>query len=66
MSNFVTGTTTLGTPLAMDLSMTDGPLASDNEDCVHSWLQDTVETHQLLLDKTLLCRTSEEHMRLFA
>jgi hypothetical protein len=47
----VTGTSNLGAPLAMDVSMADGPPASHNENYVHSWLQDTVEAHQLLLDK---------------
>jgi hypothetical protein len=47
----VTGTTKLGAPLAMDFSMAYGPPASHNENYVHSWLQDTVEAHQLLLDK---------------
>jgi hypothetical protein len=47
----VTGTNTLGVPLAMDFSMTDGHPASHNENDGHSWLQDTVEAHQLLLDK---------------
>jgi hypothetical protein len=46
----VMGTSTLGAPLAMDFSMADGPRASHNENYVHSWLQDTVEAHQLLLD----------------
>jgi hypothetical protein len=31
--------------------MASGLAASHNENCVHSWLQDTVEAHQLLLDK---------------
>jgi hypothetical protein len=46
----VTGTSTLGASLAMDLSLTDGPPGSHNENYVHSWLQDTVEAHELLLD----------------
>jgi hypothetical protein len=41
----LTGTSTLGAPLAMD------PPASHNDNYVHSWLQDTVEAHQLLLNK---------------
>jgi hypothetical protein len=48
--------------------MMDGPLASNNENYVHYWLQDTVEVHDLLLDE-IVCfalSTSEEHMRLFA
>jgi hypothetical protein len=47
----VTGTSNLGTPLAMDFSMAYGPPASHNGNHVHFWLQDTVEAHQLLLDK---------------
>jgi hypothetical protein len=48
----VTGTSDLGAPLAMDFSMADGPPASHiNESYIHSWLQDTVEAHKLLLDK---------------
>jgi hypothetical protein len=47
----VTGTSNLGAPLAMDFSMVDGSPASHNENYVHSWLQDIVEAHQLLLDK---------------
>jgi hypothetical protein len=47
----VSGTSNLGPPLAMDFSMADGPPASHNENYVHSWLQDTVEAHHLLLDK---------------
>jgi hypothetical protein len=35
----------------MDFFMTDGPPASHDENYVHSWLQDIVEAHQLLLDK---------------
>jgi hypothetical protein len=64
----VTGTSNLGAPLAMDFSMADGPPTSHNENYVHSWLQDTVEAHQLLLDKIvfLLCRTSEAHTPPFA
>jgi hypothetical protein len=34
----VTGFGTLGAPLAMDFSMTDGPQASHNESYLHSWL----------------------------
>jgi hypothetical protein len=30
--------------------MAEGPPASHNENCDHSWLQNTVEAHQLLLD----------------
>jgi hypothetical protein len=47
----VTGTSKLGAPLAMDFSMVDGPPTCHNENYVQSWLQDTVEAHQLLLDK---------------
>jgi hypothetical protein len=42
---FVTGTSTLAAPLAMDFSMADGPPASHNENHVHSWLKDTMEAH---------------------
>jgi hypothetical protein len=31
--------------------MADSPSTSHNENYVHSWLQDTVEAHQLLLGK---------------
>jgi hypothetical protein len=64
----ISGTSNLGSPLEMDFSITDGPPASHNENYVHSWLQDTVEAHQLLLDKIvcLLCRTSEGHKLLLA
>jgi hypothetical protein len=34
----------------MDFSTAYGPPESPNENYVHSWLQDTVEAHQLLLD----------------
>jgi hypothetical protein len=44
----VTGTSSLGAPLAMDFSMADGHPTSHNENYVHSWLLDTVEAHQLL------------------
>jgi hypothetical protein len=37
-------------PLAMDFSVAKCPLASHIECYVHSWLQDTVEAHELLLD----------------
>ena len=40
----------------MDPSMTDAPSASHNEKFVHSWLQDTVEAHRLLLGK-IVCFT---------
>jgi hypothetical protein len=58
----VTGTSILGAPLAMDFSMVDGPPASHNENYVHSWLQDTVEAHQLLLDK-IVCFTMRDTRR---
>jgi hypothetical protein len=45
-----TGTSTLGAPLEMDISMTDGPPAPHNENYVHSWLQDTVKAYELLFD----------------
>jgi hypothetical protein len=49
----VNGTSNLGAPLAMDFSMAYGPPASQNDNYIHSWLQNTVEAHQLLLDKIL-------------
>jgi hypothetical protein len=42
----------------MDFSVTNGPPASLNENYVHSWLQDTVEDNQLLLDKIVCFATS--------
>jgi hypothetical protein len=47
----VTGTSSLGSPLAIDFSMADGPPVFHNENYSNSWLQDTVEAHQPLLDK---------------
>jgi hypothetical protein len=47
----VAGTNNLGALLAMDLSMAYGPPASHNDNYVHSWLQDTMEAHKLLLGK---------------
>jgi hypothetical protein len=41
----------IGVPLAMNFSMAHGPPTSHKENYIHSWLQDTVEAHQLLLDK---------------
>ena len=38
----------------MDFSMAHGPPTSYNENYIRSWLQDTVEAHQILLDK-LVC-----------
>jgi hypothetical protein len=55
----VTGTSTLGAPLAMDFSMANGPPASHNKNYVHSWLHNTVEAHQLLLDKIVCFATSD-------
>jgi hypothetical protein len=55
----VMGTSNLGAPLAMDFSMADGPPASQNEYLVHSWLQDTVEAHELLLDKIVYFAMSD-------
>jgi hypothetical protein len=49
-----TGTSNLRVPLAMDFSMANGPPTSQNENYAHSWLQDTVEAHKLLLDN-LVC-----------
>jgi hypothetical protein len=50
----VTGTSTQGAPLAMDF-----PPASHNENHVHSWLQDSVEAHQLLFNKIVSFATSD-------
>jgi hypothetical protein len=55
----VTGTSNLGAPLAIDFSIANGPPASHNEDYVQSWLQDTVEAHQLLMDKIVCCAMSD-------
>jgi hypothetical protein len=55
----VTGNSNLGAPLAMDFSMANGPQASHNENFVHSWLQDTVEAHHLLLDKIVCFAMSD-------
>jgi hypothetical protein len=55
----VTGTSNLGAPLAMDFSMAYGPPTSHNENYDHSWLQDTVEAHQLLLDKIVCFAMSD-------
>jgi hypothetical protein len=55
----VTGTSILGAPLAMDFSMADGPPTSHNENYVHSWLQDTVEAHQLMLDNMVCFAMSD-------
>jgi hypothetical protein len=55
----VTDTSYLGAPLAMDFSMADGPQASHNEKCVHSWLHVTVEAHLLLLDKIVCFAMSD-------
>jgi hypothetical protein len=55
----VTGTSNLGAPLAMDYSMAHGSPASDNENYVYFWMQDTVEAHQLLLDKIVCFAMSD-------
>jgi hypothetical protein len=55
----ITGTNILGAPLAMDFSMAYGPTASHTANYVHSWLQDTVEAHQLLLDKIVCFDVSD-------
>jgi hypothetical protein len=47
----VSGTRTLGAPLAMDLSMVDGPPACHYINYIHSWLQDSVAAQQKLWDK---------------
>jgi hypothetical protein len=36
------GTSTLGVPLTMDFYMTNGPPASHKDNCLHSWLQNSV------------------------
>jgi hypothetical protein len=55
----VTGTSTLGAPSAMVFPMTYGPPAFHNENHVYSWLQDTVEAHQLILDKIICFAMSD-------
>jgi hypothetical protein len=55
----VKGPSNLGAALAMDFSMADGPPASHNEIYVHYWLQDTVEAHQILLDKIVCFAMSD-------
>jgi hypothetical protein len=55
----VTGSSTLGAPLAMYISMTDGLPASHNEKYVHFRLQHTVEAHRLLRDKIACFATSD-------
>jgi hypothetical protein len=55
----VTGTGNLGAPLAMDFSMAYSPPISHNENYVHSWLQDTVEVHQFILDKIICFAMSD-------
>jgi hypothetical protein len=67
MVTVVTGTSNLGAILVMDFSMADGPPASHNVNYVHYWLQDTVEAHQLLLDKIVCFAMSDfgGHMLLF-
>jgi hypothetical protein len=55
----VTGTSNLGASLAMDFSMADGPASSHNGNYVHSWLQVTVEVHQMLLDKIVCFAMSD-------
>jgi hypothetical protein len=55
----VPGTSNLGAPLAMDFSMADGPPGSHNENYINPWMQDTVEGHQLLLDKIVCFAMSD-------
>jgi L-fucose mutarotase/ribose pyranase (RbsD/FucU family) len=50
-----TGTNTLGALYAMDFLIT----ASHKDNYIHSWLQDTVEAHQLLLDKIVCFAMSD-------
>jgi hypothetical protein len=45
--------------MAMDISMTDGPPASHNDSYEHSWQQDTVDTHQLVMSNTVCFATSD-------
>jgi hypothetical protein len=59
MVPIVTGISNLGAPLAMDFSMADDPPASHNENYENSWLQDTVEALQLLLDKIICFAMSD-------
>jgi hypothetical protein len=64
----VPGTSTLGAPLAMDVSVTDGPPASHNENYI---ILDYKTPWRLIMSYwirslALLCRTSEEHVRFFA
>jgi hypothetical protein len=39
--------------------MMDDPAASDNDNYIYSWLQDTVEAHQLILNKIAWSATSD-------
>jgi hypothetical protein len=55
----VTGTSTLEAPLTMDFSMTDAPPGSHNGNYIYFWLHNTVEAHQLLLDKIVCFTTSD-------
>jgi hypothetical protein len=55
----VSGTSSLGAPVAMDFSMADGPLAYRNENYHHSWLQETVEANHHLLDKIVCFAMSD-------
>jgi hypothetical protein len=55
----VTGTSSMGTPWAMDFSMAHGPPVSSNENYVHSWRQNTAEAHLLLLDETVCFAMSD-------
>jgi L-fucose mutarotase/ribose pyranase (RbsD/FucU family) len=43
----------------MSFSMTGGRPTCDNASYVHSWLQDTVEAHKLLLDNIACFLTSD-------
>jgi hypothetical protein len=43
----------------MDFTMVDGPPTSHNEKYVPSWLQDSVEAHQFLLDTIISFAMSE-------
>jgi hypothetical protein len=55
----VTGASILEASLAIDFSMAYGPPTYHNENYVHSWLQDTVEAHQLLLGKIVCFAMSD-------
>jgi hypothetical protein len=55
----VAGTRILGASLVMDLSLSDGPMASHNINYVYYWLQDSVASPQKILDKLVNFYTSD-------